>query len=221
VIWYLIGSCIVPFSFSIKPRVASPLDLPAWPGLRLRVAPYPAPNLPRRRRIFGLPRIFSPLAVPAVDFRVAPNFASFRVAGFRRVPGCPFAPLPPAAPPMSSRVAPGTASPALPAMEFRVASNLASFGGADWPIPRVAPLRQSLGIADDQSPGCPESCILRYRLICLRVASDYAPSGCASGESPGLPESSYPPATPAESTSESPRLFIPLAAQTELTSRLP
>jgi hypothetical protein len=39
-------------------------------------------HLPRRRRISGLPRIFSPLAVPAEDLRVAPNLASFRVAGF-------------------------------------------------------------------------------------------------------------------------------------------
>jgi hypothetical protein len=187
--------------------------------------------------VSGLPRTPHPSAAPATNLRVAPNLQSIGCAGggssgrpesrflprcrFPSSSGLPLRPTSSATPPMSPRVAPVSASPALPAMEFRVASNLASFGGADWPIPRVAPLLQSLGIADDQSPGCPESCILRHRLICLRVASDYAPSGCASGESPGLPESSYPPATSAESTSESPRIFIPLAAQTELTSRLP
>ena len=187
--------------------------------------------------VSGLPRTPHPSAAPATNLRVAPNLQSiccagdgssgypeFRILPRRRFPssrGLPRFSTSSAAPPMSSRVAPGSASPALPAMELRVASNLASFGGADWPIPRVAPLRQPLGIADDQSPGCPESCILRHRLICLRVASDSTPSGCASGESPGLPESSYPPATPAKSTSESPRLLIPLAAQTELTSKLP
>jgi len=187
--------------------------------------------------VSGLPRTPHPSAAPATNLRVTPNLRSIGCAGggssgrpearnllrcrFPLSPGLPRFSTSSAAPPMSSRVAPGSASPALPAVELRVASNLASFGGADWPIPRVAPLLQPLGIADDQFPGCPESCILRHRLICLRVASDYAPSGCASGESPGLPESSYPPATPAKSTSESPRIFIPLAAQTELTSRLP
>ncbi len=185
----------------------------------------------------GCPVLRTQSAAPATILRVAPNLQSFGCAGggssgrpesrilprcrFPSSPGLPRFSTSSAAPPMSPRVAPGPASPALPAMEFRVASNLASFGGADWPIPRVAPLCQPLGIADDQSPGRPESCILRHRLICLRVASEHAPSGCASGESPGLPESSYPPATPSKSTSGSPRLFIPLAAQTELISRLP
>jgi len=43
--------------------------------------PVPRTHLPRRRRISGLPRIFGPLAVPAVDLRVAPKLATFCVAG--------------------------------------------------------------------------------------------------------------------------------------------
>jgi len=59
-----------------------PLHLPAWLVMRLRVAPYPASFGRAGRRISGLPRIFGPLAVPAMDLRVAPNFASFRASRF-------------------------------------------------------------------------------------------------------------------------------------------
>jgi len=117
---------------------------------------------PRRRRNCGLPRHFSPFTVPAMDFRVASNLASFRVAGLSESASCP----------ASSRLRATPAGavlgfplvlhlPALPAMEPRVASNLASFGGADW-----------------LNPGSPHCSVLRYR---RRSIAQVAPNSESSG----------------------------------------
>jgi len=58
------------------------------------------------------------------------------------------------------------------------------------------PDSRSFGIAVIRSSGCPELRTFRHRLMDPRVTSVRAPSGCAIGESPSLPEASYPLATP-------------------------
>jgi hypothetical protein len=125
--------------------------------------------------------------VPAMDHRVAPILASS------------------ALPVVKSRVAPIPHSLTAPLNRFWVAPPPALRLYRRWipesprashpsavpidQLTRLPRLCQSFGIADDQFPGCPESCILRHRLMDLRVTSVRAPSGCAFVESPGCPGS--------------------------------
>jgi len=137
--------------------------------MRFRVAPYLAPLWPRRMTNLQVAPRPRPLAVPAMDFRVAPNFASFRAAERMKLRVAPF---PHTLMPRlwcRLRVSPRPASPASPAMDFRVAPNLASFGGADRPTHRVAPGFQPFGIADDPLSELP-------RIMDLPVPADGSPS---------------------------------------------
>jgi len=152
-----------------------------------------------------LPRILHLPALPATDHRVAPNLTSFSATGYKS-PGCPGSSLIQLRLPMIPRVAPvpassgcaGDGSSSCP--ESRV---LQRFRHASLGLPRgyrtpVAPpgvvagfpapftFRLCLGF---ESPGCPESSLLRLRLMGLRVASDPAPSGFAVPASSGCPES--------------------------------
>jgi len=130
--------------------------------MRLRVAPPPASSssawsaspgcpvlrtlVPRRRRSFGLPRIFSPLAVPAMEFRVTPNLAFFRAAECLKL-----------------RVAPTLhvsccACDESPGSPRSCISGFAGDGASSCPASRI--LRRC---RLTNSPGCPGSLALRYR----------------------------------------------------------
>jgi hypothetical protein len=82
--------------------------------------------------------------------------------------------------------------PALPANDPRCDSRVVSFGGADWPFPGC-PVQRSFGIADDQVPSCPGTCIFRRQLMNL----------------PESPRFVHPPASP-ERIYGSPRIFFGL-----------
>ncbi len=80
-------------------------------------------------------------------------------------------------------------------MDLRVASNLAP-SAARWANLRVAPNLQSSSIADDESSGCPESCILRLfrRWIFEFPRISHLRRRC--GRISGLPRIFNPPASP-------------------------
>jgi len=149
---------------------------------------------PRRRRSCEFPRHFSPFTVPVMDFRVASNLASFRVAGLSDSASCP----------ASSRLRATPAGavlgfplvlhlPALPAIEPRVAPILASFGGADLAEPQVAPLFRPSVSPTIHRPGCPELRIFRHWLVIV----------------PSHPGCFHLPALPAANLRISPDLLIP------------
>jgi hypothetical protein len=194
-----LGSSIVPFSFLMRFRVASSpasscLACYASPGCPVRCMRWP-----RRRRSCELPRGFSPFTVPVMDFRVAPNLASFCAAGLSESAGCPGSSRLRAALPDTGFGLPLVPYlPALPVMKYRVAPILASFGGADWlsfELPRRSVLRYRRRSFAQVAPRSRSS---GTDWITSRVASGRIPSGCASGKSTSLPASSYPLATPVE-----------------------
>lgn len=163
------------------------LHLPSWPILRLRVAPYPA-LLSRagdessdhsessvhqlcRRWIIGLPRISHPSALPVyVNLRASPVLHA-SLSAFDEFSGCPS---------FSSSGFAGDGSPSC--LESRILRR------CRLAILRVAPISGLSVSPMIRFPGCPESRIFRRRMMCIRITPDCAPSGFASGKSPGLPE---------------------------------
>jgi len=77
----------------------------------------------------GCPAPWHLQALPAMDFRVAPNLASFDATS-GEAPGCPSASVHPSRLSMSPESPRLSHLPALPAMDFRVAPNLASFSAS-------------------------------------------------------------------------------------------
>jgi hypothetical protein len=124
-----------------------------------------------------------------MDFRVAPNFASFRVAGFGDSPGrpvfltSPLATLSIQASGFPSSCISGFAGDGAPSrLEPRILRRcrLTDVQVALYSGPSVSP--------SIRSSGCPSARIVRLRLVVSQVALGLAPSGCASGESSSLPE---------------------------------
>jgi hypothetical protein len=172
----------------------------AW--LRLRVAPVRC-LLPRRRRSFELPRRFSPLTVPAMDLRVAPNLACFRDLGWLA------SGFPGALPPLRSPLMQAAGLPQYPCtsgfagdgspsrLEFRILRRcrLTDLRVAPHFGPSVSPMIR-IRVAPNPSSSGPGWWISESPRI--------APSGSPGFDSSGCPEGSFPPAVPVASFRISP-----------------
>jgi len=173
-----VSSCLAPCIFRFSrlcdsglPRTPHPL---AASATEVSSCPDPSVLRPCRRWIFKSPQISH----------------SFSAAGLCEVPSRPVSSRLLAAPAMkvsgfpSSLTSGFTGDESPSCLEVRILRRcrLADF--------RVAP-NSGLSVSPTiRDPGRPVPRILRSRLMVLRVASDYAPSGFASGEFPGRPESS-------------------------------
>jgi len=71
-----------PFGLSIRLRVPPVPDASGLARHASSGCPAFSARLPRRRRSCELPRPFSPLAVPAMEFRVSPNLACLKRCRF-------------------------------------------------------------------------------------------------------------------------------------------
>jgi len=171
-----VSSCLVPCIFRFSALCVSGLPRTPHPAAAsaTEVSSCPEPSVlrPCRRWIFKSPQISH----------------SFSVAGLCEVASRPVSSRLLAAPAMKASGFPssltsgftGDGSPSCLKVRILRRCRLADF--------RVAP---NFGLSVSPTirvPGCPVPRILRSRLMVLRVASDYAPSGFASGEYPGCPE---------------------------------
>jgi len=176
----------------------------AW--LRLRVAPVRC-LLPRRRRSFELPRRFSPLTVPAMDLRVAPNLACFRDLGWLA------SGFPGALPPLRSPLMQAAGLPQYPCtsgfagdgspsrLEFRILRRcrLTDLQVAPNFSPSVSPMIR-IRVAPHPSSSGPGWWISESPRI--------APSGSPGVDSSGCPKASFPPAFASGKSSSLPESLL-------------
>jgi hypothetical protein len=152
----------------------------------------PAPFIfrPCRRWSFELPRLSHPSAELALETRVAPHIRCTSAASQRafELPRSLVFRLLPVMdlrwpPNLASFVGPGVESPGSPESSPSSAVSRSVSGS-----PRILDLP---ALAEVESPGCPEASFSSARwLVAVRVSPLPAPSGDASGEFPGRPESS-------------------------------
>jgi len=134
-----------------------------------------------------LPRILDLQAVPAMELRVASNLASFS-GSVSEAPGCPVSSLLQLRLPMSLRVSPNPESSGLPTVSLRVAPN-PLLPAWPWAQPPGCPGCRAFWPASGSVFGLPQILLpWPRRLVDLRVAPNFAPSGGAVSASSGRPD---------------------------------
>jgi len=149
------------WSFEL-PRISHPS---AELVLETRVTPHIRCTSTASQRALELPRTLAFRLLPVMDFRCAPNLASFVDPGVE-FPGSPESSPSSAASRSVPRVSPGSQSsgfakvesPGCPEASFSSARRLVAV--------RVAPLPAPSGDASGESPGRPECSLLWLRLLC-------------------------------------------------------
>jgi hypothetical protein len=187
---------VVPRDASFEfPRLSHPLDA-TGAGLEL---PPPRPSDNASRRDCELPRTTTSSGLPAMEFRVAPNPASYQRP--RRFSDCesprnlisPVAPfdasleLPPVSAPSGLAGDRSSSCPEVrilqhhPAHSLRVCPAALHFRVMPADAFPGCPVPASSGCAGDRSSSYPESLVLRrLRCLCSRLPANSVGSGCAS-----------------------------------------